>query len=75
MKAVKSFVESDWARSAFGVDVAKHHAHFFSTEAGSGGESAVWDDAGLDAGVEKVVPGGEEALAEFAVFHVGVFSC
>ena len=41
-----------------------------SSEAEAGGEPAVWDDAGLDAGVEKVVPGGEEAFAEFVVFHV-----
>ena len=40
-----------------------------SAEAEAGGESAVWDDAGFDAGVEKVVPGGEEAFAEFVVFH------
>ena len=40
-----------------------------SSEAEAGGEAAVWDDAGLDAGVEKVVPGGEEAFAEFVVFH------
>ena len=38
-------------------------------EAEAGGEPAIRDDAGFDAGVEEVVPGGEEAFAEFVVFH------
>ena len=40
---------------------------------------AVWDDTRLNARIEKVVAGGEEALAEFVVFHESfgflVFSC
>lgn len=40
-----------------------------SAEAEPGGEPTVRDDAGFDSGVEKVVPGGEDALAEFVVFH------
>ena len=42
-----------------------------SAKAEAGGQPAIRDDTGLDAGVEKVVPGGEEALAEFVVFHEG----
>ena len=43
-----------------------------SAKAEAGGQPAVRDNAGLDAGVEKVVPSGEEALAELVVFHEGV---
>ena len=44
-------------------------------EAEAGGEASVRGHAGLDAGVEKVVPGGEEAFAEFVVFHGEFLSC
>ena len=39
-------------------------------EAEAGGESAVGYDARFDAGIEKVVPSGEETLAEFVIFQV-----
>ncbi len=52
-------------------DVGAGSATYFEgpAEAESGGEPAVRGYAGFDAGVEKVVPGGEDALAEFVVFH------
>ena len=58
---------------AWGIEgnVGARAAAYFegSAEAEAGGESAIRDDAGFDAGVQKVVPGGEDALAEFVVFH------
>ena len=45
-----------------------------SAEAEAGGDPAVWNDAGFDAGVEEVVEGGEKAFAEFVIFHGGCWS-